>query len=428
MTTDHAGLTFRILDPSDADPELIEGWGQAMRRGFHQGRWPAESHQRWLQHARADRATLRGVWQDRAPVGSGAIPVATFSSWDQSIDVGGDRILPVHMISDVTVSPTHRRRGLTRSLMTVDLADAVAAGLPLAALTVSEGAIYGRFGFGAATFVRHIEVDVTARFRLRDDVPGDDGSMTLVEPGDAWKAVAQVFADFHARTRGSVERPSFYEPWLGGSWDFESHAPDARLRTAVHLTAAGEPDGYVIYQAEQGRDLRRTSVTVVDLVATNPAAYLRLWDYLAGLDLVHQICWRKAPLDDPLPWALVEPFVVRTTKVGDFLWLRVLDVKAALEARPWGADGQTVIEVDDPLGHTAGRWRVVVEGGRAEVTRTDAEAAVSLAAETLGSLYLGGVAAATLVEAGRLRGDTTALADWAAMCDTGPAPYCITGF
>ena len=106
----------------------------------------------------------------------------------------------------------------------------------------------------------------------------------------------------------------------------------------------------------------------------------------------------------------------------------MLDVPAALAARPWGRDGEVVLEVADPLGHAAGRFRVVTRDGVAEVTATDAEAEVRLDADTLGALYLGGVSAETLRRAGRLSGAETGLATWAAMVDTGPAPYCITGF
>ena len=94
-------------------------------------------------------------------LGSGTIPVATYSSWDKAINTGGDP-LPLRMITDITVSPTHRRRGLLRHLISDDLRDAADMGVPLAALTVSEGSIYGRFGFGPATRVQYVEVDTTS--------------------------------------------------------------------------------------------------------------------------------------------------------------------------------------------------------------------------------------------------------------------------
>ena len=87
---------------------------------------------------------------------------------------------------------------------------------------------------------------------------------------------------------------------------------------------------------------------------------------------------------------------MRATGLGDTLWVRVLDLPAALTARPWYPDGEVVLEVDDPLGHTAGRCRVVTRDGAAEIEATDAEPAVRMGADTLGSPYLGGVRAETL--------------------------------
>ena len=157
-------------------------------------------------------------------------------------------------------------------------------------------------------------------------------------------------------------------------------------------------------------------------------AYLRLWQYLADLDLVERITWNRSPVVDPLSWALADPRRMRIVRENDFLWLRVLDVVTALQARPWGADGTVVLDVDDAQGHAAGRWRVVVADGAATVTRTDDEPDLTLTADTLGALYLGGVDTPTLAAVGRLRGDADAVARWAAMADVGPLPQCPTGF
>lgn len=429
VTTSHpapglTSATFRLRDPGEVTPERVDGWFEAQSRGFHQARTSEEHRSHFRAHAEADDLELRGIWQDRPGLGSGAIPVATYSSYDKTLNVGAGRLLPVRMISDVTVSPTHRRQGLLRSLITQDLDEAADQGLPLAALTVSEGSIYGRFGFGVATHRRHIEVDTTSRFALRGQA--DDGSVELVEPVEAWPAVRSVFAGFHERTRGSVERPQFYETILTGAFDFES-GPDKKLRTAVHLDATGEPDGYVAYKPGERKDGIRT-LEVVDLVALTPAAYLRLWRFIADIDLAQRAAWRESPVGDPLEWATVDPFVVTVTKVSDTLWVRVLDVVTALEARVWGADGEVVLEVADPLGHAAGRFRVATTDGRASIAPTQDEPGVRLEADTLGALYLGGVAVGTLRAAGRLTGDPRALDSWAAMADTGPAPYCNTHF
>ncbi len=421
------GLTFATFtptEPGEVTPERVDGWFEAQARGFHGPRTSDELRQHFREHIEVDGVVLRGAWQDRPAIGSGAIAVATYSSFDKTLNVGGGRLLPLRMVSDITVSPAHRRRGLLRTLITQDLQEAVEKGLPVAALTASEGSIYGRFGFGAATRYRNVEVDTSARFALRH--LDDDGSIELVEPLEAWPAVADIFEMFHQRVRGSVERPKFYEHFLTGAFDYRE-GPDKKLRAAVHLDAGGQPDGYVLYKpgeyAETGRPIE-----VSDLVALTSQAYLRIWRFLADVDLATKVVWEGSPVDDALAYALVEPRVVKVTTVKDRLWVRVLDVVAALEARPWGADGEVVLEVTDPLGHAAGRFRVTTSGGQAKVGRTDDDPGVRLEADTLGSLYLGDVAIHTLQAAGRITGADEAIGEWAAMADAGPTPYCITGF
>jgi predicted acetyltransferase len=249
----------------------------------------------------------------------------------------------------------------------------------------------------------------------------------LVEPEHAWSAVESVFERFHSTVPGSVARPHFYRPMLTGTYNFKHQAPDTQLRAAVHLDASGTPDGYALYR-HAGRDQEPRAVDVSDLVATTPAAYLRLWRFLADIDLVQRVRFGNAPIDDPLEWALVDPHALKVTGVRDFLWVRVLDVPVALQARVWSGDGSVVLGVDDPTGHASGSWQVHTEHGRASVTRTDAEPDVRMAADTLGSLYLGGATVAAQRRAGRLAGRDDAIDGLAAMADGGPTPYCVTGF
>ena len=235
-----------------------------------------------------------------------------------------------------------------------------------------------------------------------------------------------IFDRFHQTTRGSVERPKFYEHFLTGAFDYRD-GPDKKLRAAVHLDAAGQPDGYVTYKPGDRKDTGR-AIEVTDLVALTPQAYAA-----SGASSPTSTSPTRSPGRAPrsttrLEWSLVEPRVVKVTTIKDLLWVRLLDVAAALEARPWGADGEIVLDVADQLGHAAGRFRVTTSGGQAKVDRTDEAPGVLLEADTLGSLYLGDVGADTLHAAGRVTGEDEAVRDFAGMSDVGPAPYCITGF
>lgn len=438
----HPDLRFLILGPDELGPgsatgpdgehaARIRGYDQAVSRAFLGGRTSDERYRHWLAHLRADAATLRGAWVADPSLGPGDVPAATFTGFDKTINVGGGRTLGLHMITDVSVSPAHRRRGLTRRLMTEDLAAAAGRGVPLAGLTVSEGSIYGRFGFGAATWLRRIEVAATSRFAVRPEVAerlaDDPGNFELVEPREAWPAVREVDAAVHRGSRGSVERPHFYEPILTGALDLHTDSPDPKLRAVVHLDGEGRPDAYALYRPVDVDGDDRV-LEVRDLLALDPASHVRLWRFLAEMDLISTVRSARSAVDDPLEHALVEPRAVRTVGVDDLLWLRVLDVTAALEARPWYAEDDLVLEVADPLDHAAGRWRLRVDAGVAGVTRTGDEPQVRLAADTLGSLYLGGVSVATLRAAGRVTGDPEAVRRLGRLADGGPAPHCVTAF
>jgi predicted acetyltransferase len=167
---------------------------------------------------------------------------------------------------------------------------------------------------------------------------------------------------------------------------------------------------------------------VQDLVAADPGVYLALWRFLADIDLCARVDWRNSSADDPLVWALTDTECRKVTKVDDHIWVRVLDVVTALEGRPWGSDGSVVLGVRDPLGHAEGSFRVTVKEGEASVEPVADEPGVTVDAETLGALYLGGVDVETLAAAGRIGGSGDAVRTWAAMADLPGVPFSLTSF
>jgi predicted acetyltransferase len=414
---------FDLLDFTDDSPAAAtrrRGWIEAVLRGFSEDRPDDDAVERWVKHYRADQVTVRGAWLPEGEFGAGPMPVATYASLDKTLNAGRE-LLPLRMITDVTTSATHRRQGLLRRMIEDDLADAVAAGVPIAALTAAEATIYGRWGFGPSTFRVSVEVDTTPGFGFRDFV--DPGRVELVEPADAWPHVKAVFDTFHARQRGSVAWPSPYEDMHTGAWDPQSGGANRKLRAAVHLDATGAVDGFVLWKP--GED---NTVKVDEMATLTPQAQLALWSFLGSMDRVAKVTFNLFHPDDPLMWALTDLNRVKTTEVKEFLWLRLLDVPRCLAARPWSADGSVVVEVDDPQGHAAGRFEVTTADGVATVTRTDDEPDVRLTAETLGSLYLGAVPVRLLHRAGRLAGSDEAVRRLAAMADLGEPPYSLTGF
>ncbi|MBC2932672.1 GNAT family N-acetyltransferase [Nocardioides sp. zg-1228] len=414
---------FAILDLSDdAEPAVarLRGWVGAVLRGFRDPRPDDELVERGIGHYRTDRVTVRGAWLPDAELGSGPMPVATYASLDKTLNAGRE-LLPLRMVTDVTTSPAHRRRGLLRRMIEADLADAVEQRIPVAALTASEATIYGRWGFGPATFQHGVEVDTSPGFAFRSFV--DPGRVELLEPADAWPHVEAVFTAFHARQRGSVEWPTQYEDMHSGAYDFNGSGSNRRIRTAVHVGDDGRVDGFAIYKHGE-----KDSVNVEEMAALTTEAQLGLWSFLAGLDRVRTVSFGMFHPQDPLMWALSDLNRVRTTALREFLWLRVLDVPRALAARPWAADGTVVLEVDDPQGHAAGTFEVTSAAGVATVVPSEGAGEVRVTAETLGSLFLGTVPVPQLRRAGRVEGTDEAVRRFAAMTDLDEQPYNLTGF
>jgi predicted acetyltransferase len=184
---------------------------------------------------------------------------------------------------------------------------------------------------------------------------------------------------------------------------------------------------------------------VVEVMASGPGAYAALWEYLLNLDLIDTIAFSRGRVDEPLRWLLADPRRFTVTALGDYLWLRLLDVPRALAAREYGASGELVLEVTDvfpapstarfllrtsPAG-TRGRTDAPGLAGTpgAECAPTTRAPDLALEIGSLGEAYLGGVAFATLAAAGRvreLRAGALKRAD--AMFSTSTAPYCVTMF
>lgn len=424
-TLDYDFARLDHADDSEAGRARRRGWLQAVQHGFHQGRIGDDYEKIWLDHVEADSVECRGAWLPDDAYGASPAPVATTAWFDKTLNCGREE-LPLRMVTDVTTSPAHRRRGLVRRLMEDCLQDAAAEGVPLAALTVSEATIYGRWGYGAATFATDVEIDSGPRFGLRDFT--DPGRVELVDPRASWDLIRAQIERFGGRTRGAVGLPQFYDPLLTGHWNFREGSEDKHLRAAVHLTADETVDGIVLYKTDGRDDQDNRKVTVSVLVSESPEGYLALWQFLGGIDLVRSLHFDCLAPEDPLRWALRDINALKVKGHHEFLWVRVVDLPRSFAARPWSADGQVVLDVADPQGYVAGRWLVRTSDGTAQVEVTDREPDLALDAETLGSLYLAGVDVATLHRAGRITGSDDAARRFAAMADLPDEPFNMVGF
>ncbi len=404
-------------------------WVRAVGFGFHDTRRNDEFVDKVLANYRADDGELTGVYQagDMAPHSLAAdVPVATFASLRKHLNIGYGRQLEAHLVTAVTVRGTHRRQGLLRRMMTEDLAATKAAGLAVAALTASEASIYGRFGFGVATFERSINVDTGPRFRLRHE---DRGTVEIADRKILLELAPQVFERLHRATPGSIVRQEAYRQRSSGSLGRDG-AEDEGIRCALHYDADGGVDGYVSYKFA-GWDTKPHTMEIVDLVAADGDAYLALWQFLGSIDLIQRVSWQDAPVDDPLAWALDDPRCIDSSDHRDMLWLRILDTATALESRRYAADGSLVLSVADGLGFAAGTFLLEAKGGEASVSAAPAGAAPELTLDVaaLGSIYLGAVCPVTLTAAGKITEHAPGAALKARlMFAVERAPHCLTHF
>ena len=394
------GLTLDLVDPTDA--AAYEAWLRAETRGFLDSE-PTDARiaQRHA-YLRDDR--LIGVWDATVPVPER--PVATTICWPADLTVPGRRSVPAWAISGVTVSPTHRRRGIARALIEAELRTASALGHPVAMLTVSESTIYSRFGFSPAALARDITV-LTRRARWTGPAP--EGRVHFVSTDDLLVSGHRIVERVRLETPGQISYSGIlWDRQLGMAFTDDDNRKN--LRCLRYDDADGTPQGFAVYQmVEDPADFSNHTLTLHTMVTATHDAYAGLWRHLLDMDLVSTITAHLRPVDEPLRWLIDDFRAVRVSEL-DHLWVRVLDVPAALQARTYETAGRTVLTVTDPLGFADGTWALDVDpSGTATVGRTEEPADVTMTVNALGSLLLGGAPARTLSASGSLHGDPVAV-------------------
>lgn len=352
--------------------------------------------------------------------------VGTLRSFASQLTVPGPRTVAASALTNVSVAPTHRRRGLLGEMLVPDLRASADRGEPVSILIAAEYPIYGRFGYGPAIETASYRVDSrAATFR---DAP--EGSFEVADLATLRRVGPGLYDRFRLAQPGSIERPAHW-------WDRVTRqvavpgAEPSKDRIVLHRSRDGDVDGFATYVARSEWDGMRPNGTLQlqELLGVTPAAHHALWSYLCGVDLLTSI---EAPLravDEVLPLLLHDGRAVTLTMRSDFVWVRVLDVVAALAGRAYAIEGRLVLEVVDPLGIAHGTF--VLEGGPQGAVCAPSTAPVDLTVpvDALGALYLGGVAARTLELSGRLlerRAGAVELAD--AMLRSARAPWCTTWF
>ncbi len=358
--------------------------------------------------------------------------VATLGTEARTLTVPGPgtttRELEADAVTGVTVAATHRRRGLLTSMIGASLAAAKERGDALSILIAAEWPIYGRFGYAPAVtgagYTYHPR-------RPQAALPAPPaGSVRPAEADEVAKFAPAIFDAARRLRAGHVDRRGL---WWDRRLSQNGFAPIGKQPNWILHEGPDGPDGLLAWKVTRDFELTGAmgAIAVDEFVAANDTAYRDLWGYLAGIDVVDEILVDDRPLDEPIRWLLRDGRALAYKHVFDFLWVRLLDVPAALSARSYATPGYVVLEVvdDDLGGYGQGRFALDTDGPASQCTPTDEPAQLRLSQRALAACYLGGH---------RLRqrafsGDVEELAPGALdradlMFSTPLAPWCQTGF
>lgn len=348
------------------------------------------------------------------------------STWAAPFEITapGGEFVPCAGITSVGVLPTHRRRGIMRSLLRRQLDELHDQRTPLAYLWASEAAIYQRFGYGLGSLTAAFDI-TRPRSRLLHPVE-PTGRFRLVTKPEALKSFPEVYERVRPTRPGMLARD---EAWWNIVLRERSHEPGMKAGPLFMVLYETEgPDGYVAYRVEESWGHTggpEHIIHVEEMISATPDAYGALWRYCFDIDLARRVQGWRRPADEPLLHMLEEPRALGL-QLRDGTWIRLVEVGDALAGRRYAVEGRLVLEVRDGFcDWNDGRWEL--EGGPegAECRRTGAEPDLVLDAATLASTYLGAAGFPTLARAGRIEertAETLTRAD--AMFATDLAPWC----
>ena len=325
----------------------------------------------------------------------GSTPVGGAGAHTFELTVPGG-FVPAAGVTIVGVAPMKRRRGILRSMMRAQLDDVRRRGEPVAYLWASEESIYGRFGYGMSSLMGIVDLPKSECTFARAAAPR--GEFRFVGIEDGYPAIASVYDRVRGDYPGMFSRR---EAWWKSRRiaDLPSRRRGGGELNRVVLSLDGKDEGYALYRFNMGLDggISSSTVNVVEAIGTTPEATRQVWRYLFEIDWCARVKTMCLPVDHPLFFLLAHPRQMRMS-IGDALWVRLVEVEAALSARRYGQADPVVLEVTDPFcPWNDGHYRVDSDGAK----RVDAPADLALDIEGLGSVYLGGFSFTQLALAGR---------------------------
>jgi predicted acetyltransferase len=418
-----------MADPHPIRPITVDEYAEFRRANTHAFNSGPASPARWARGLRQFELE-RSLAAFDAALPAGERVVGTTGAYSLRMTGPGGPV-PVAGITAVSVLPSHRRRGVLRSLMRRQIADIAARGEePVAALWASETPIYARYGYGRASSAAYF------RFERGDGAmaaaaPVDHAlALRLAEPQAVTADLAKVYRTVFPTQPGFFARS---EDWWGRVLydEPEERQGFSPLRCLLAEDGSGVR-GYALYTALQRwhepTTLPDGLLSVREVIAADPAAGAALWHNLLTRDLIATVTAELRPAEDPVLFQLLDPRRARV-QVSDGIWVRIIDLPGALTRRAYACPVDVVLEVtDDLLPGNAGRWRLRAggpEGTDASCERTDRSADLALDVRELGAAYLGGTRLGTLGAAGLVHEFRPgALVRLSSAMTWDPAPWC----
>jgi predicted acetyltransferase len=352
--------------------------------------------------------------------------VATAGIFSYEMTVPGGS-LPCGGVTRVAVAATHRRRGLLTAMMRRQLDDMHQRGEPLAALYASEAPIYGRFGYGLATYQAEIEVQRTHSAFAKPR--SANGRVLMADVPTAVEAFTRVWAEVHPTQPGMLALDTHWWRYLLADLEISRQSFSPQYRVVYEVE--GKPAGFALYRIKMEWDPAGPNGTLrlESLIAATAEAYAALWRHVLDVDLIARISAEMRPIDESLRFLLADSRQPKM-RVEDGIWLRLVDVERALAGRRYAVDDRLVLRVRDAFcPWNDGQYEL--NGGPTNATceRCEGNPDLELSAADLAAVYLGGNRFRTLHQAGRiqeLRRGALARAD--AMFATDRAPWCPSFF
>ena len=320
-----------------------------------------------------------------------------YTSYDMALTAPGplDALtrVPMSGLSWVSVHPDQRRRGVLREMITHHFSQLHEDGAALSGLHAAEVPIYGRFGYGISSVELELKLGrgaVLTAPSLDEDAARVTTRFVAADSDDA----ARVIHDLHLRcaetTLGAVTRPERMARPLWTDLPLTRQGREPWKVLLAHVE--GQPAGYAVFSRKpRWKDFKaKGAVAVCELAGGDPATLLALARRLVDFDLTASITISGRAADDPLIWWAGGPRALGVSG-SDSLWLRLIDVGAALTARGYSGACDVVLYVVDPTCPWNQRaWRLTVDrDGTATCLPTSDDADIRLPVHALGAAYLG---------------------------------------